>query len=140
MEGARFLGVWVDGELGWTGQIAQVRAKVGRLVGVLGRASSVLGGGSLLALYNGLVLPHLQYCLMVWGDFQGCRNKVLGDALLRYQKQFARLAAGRRGLHHSDPLFAQPGMLKVGDLYRRQLRAHAWRFWTAQAPSHAGSG
>ena len=44
MEGARFLRVWVDEELGWTGHIGQVRAKVGRLVGVLGRASAVLGG------------------------------------------------------------------------------------------------
>ena len=120
--------------MGWTGKIGQVRAKVGRLVGVLGRASSVLGGGSLLALYNGLVLPHLQYCLMVWGDFQGCRNKVLGDSLLRCQKQLARLAADRRGLHHSDPLFAQLGMLKVGDLYRQQLRVHAWRFWRGMLP------
>ena len=60
------------------GQIGQVRTKVGQLLGVLGRASAVLGGGSLLSLYNGLVLPHLQYCLMVWGDFQGCGNVTLG--------------------------------------------------------------
>ena len=65
------LGVWVDEGLSWTGQIEQVRAKVGRLLGVLGRAGAVLGGRALLSLYNGLVLPHLQYCLMVWGDFQG---------------------------------------------------------------------
>ena len=71
VEGARFLGVWVDEGLRWTGQIGQVRAKVGQLLGVLGRARAVLGGGALLSLYNGLVLPHLQYCLMVWGDFQG---------------------------------------------------------------------
>ena len=134
MEGARFLGVWVDEGLGWGGHIGQVRARVGRLLGVLGRASSVLGGGSLLALYNGLVLPHLQYCLMVWGDFQGCRNVGLGNALLRYQKRFAGLAAGRRGLYHADPLFAQLGILKVTDLYRQQLRVHAWRFWRGMLP------
>ena len=78
VDGACFLGVWVDEGLSWTGQIEQVRAKVGRLLGVLGRARSVLGGRALLSLYNGLVLPHLQYCLMVWGDFQGGRNVTLG--------------------------------------------------------------
>ena len=78
MEGARFLGVWVDEGLKWTGQIEQVRAKVGRLLGVLGRARAVLGGDAILSLYNGLVLPHLQYCLMVWGDFQEGRNLTLG--------------------------------------------------------------
>ena len=71
VEGARFLGVWVDEGLKWVGQIDKVRTKVGQLLGVLGRAASVLSGRLLLSLYNGLVLPHLQYCLMVWGDFQG---------------------------------------------------------------------
>ena len=42
--------------------------------------------------------------------------------------------AGRRGLYHADPLFAQSGMLKIGDLYRQQLRAHAWRFWRGKLP------
>ena len=125
----------MDEGLTWTGQIDQVRAKVGRLLGVLGRAGSVLGGGSLLSLYNGLVLPHIQYCLMVWGDFQGGRNQTLAGSILRYQKRFAGLVAGRRGLYHSDPLFAQYGILKIGDLYRQQLRVHAWRFWNGQLPA-----
>ena len=58
----------------------------------------------------------------------------LGDALLRCQKRFAGLVAGRHGLYHADPLFAQFGMLKVGDLYRQQLRVHAWRFWRGLLP------
>ena len=45
VDGARFLGVWVDEGLRWTGQIEQVRRKVGGLLGVLGRARSVVGGG-----------------------------------------------------------------------------------------------
>ena len=119
----------------WTGQIGQVRAKVGRLLGVLGRAGAVLGGSSLLSIYNGLVLPHLQYCLMVWGDFQGVRNGTLAGVLLRYQKRFAGLVAGVKGRYHADPLFAQNGMLKVGDIYRQQLRVHAWRFHNGLLPS-----
>ena len=134
VEGARFLGVWVDEVLGWKGQIGQVRAKVGRLLGVLGRASAVVGGRSLLSLYNGLVLPHLQYCLMVWGDFEGCNNVTLGGSLLRHQKRFAGLVAGVKGRYHADPFLAQHGMLKVGDLYRQQLRIHAWRFWNGRLP------
>ena len=77
-QGVRFLGVWIEEGLGWRGQIEKVRTKVGQLLGVLGRAGAVLGERLLLSLYNGLVLPHLQYCLMVWGDFKGDRNKTLG--------------------------------------------------------------
>ena len=120
----------------WAGHIERVRAKVGQLVGVLGRAAGVLGRGSLLSLYNGLVLPHLQYCLMAWGDFKEGRNATLGGALLRYQKRLAGLIAGRSGMFHADPLLAQHGMLKVEDLYRQQLRVHAWRFWNGRLPEN----
>ena len=126
----------MDEGLGWRGQIERVGSKLRQLLGVLGRARSVLGGQSLLSLYNGLVLPHLQYCLMVWGDFEGCRNGTRGDALLRCQKQFARMISGRVGGCHSSPLFAQHGMLRVGDLYRQQLRVHGWRFWNRQLPEN----
>ena len=74
VEGARFQAVWVDEGLGWTGQIDRVAKKVGRLIGVLGRFRAVLSGGSILSLYNGLVLHHLQYCLMVWGGFEQDAN------------------------------------------------------------------
>ena len=73
---------------------------------------------------------------MVWGDFQGARNATLGGSLLRYQKRFAGLVAGKRGGYHADPLFARYGMLKVGDLYRQQLRVHAWRFWNGRLPEN----
>ena len=126
----------MDGGLSWTGQIERVRAKVGRLLGVLGRLGSVLGGRQLLSLYNGMVLPHLQYCLMLWGDLHGDRNATLGGALLRYQKRFAGLASGIRGRYHADPLLARHGMLKLGDLYRQQLRVHAWRFWNGRLPTN----
>ena len=133
---ARFLGMWVDEGLKWAGQIDRVRTKVGQLLGVIGRAGRFLSGRSLLSLYNALVLPHLQYCLMVWGDFKGGRNLTVGGSLLRHQKSFARLIAGKRGTCHADPLFAEHGMLKVGDLYRQQLRVHAWRFCRGQLPEN----
>ena len=86
VHGARFLGIWVDEGLRWSGQIEKVRSKVGRLLGVLGRVQATLGGELVHKLYNAMVLPHLQYCLMVWGDFEEGRNKLLGESLLRYQR------------------------------------------------------
>ena len=72
----------------------------------------------------------------LWGDFQGGRNVTLGRSLLRYQKRFVGMVAGRRGRYHADPLFAQFAMLKVDDLYRQQLRVHAWRFWHGHLPEN----
>ena len=67
---------------------------------------SSAGGHSVLLLYNGLVLPHLQYSLMVWGDFQGVGNVTLAGSLLRFQKRIAGLVAGKQGRYPADPLFA----------------------------------
>ena len=80
-EWVRFLGVWIEEGLGWREHIERVRTKVGQLLGVLGRAGAVLRE-HLLSLYNGLVLPHLQYWLMVWGDFERDRNKTQGGPSL----------------------------------------------------------
>ena len=100
MEKARFLGVRVDRGLSWVNHIQGVTVKVCQLLGIMGRASGVLEGGLLLSLYNGMVLPHLQYCLMVWGDFEAGRNKTRGEALPRLQKRFVGLMAGKRRVHH----------------------------------------
>ena len=80
--GVRFLGVWVDRGLSWVDHIQGVTFNTRQLLGIMGRASGVLNGGFLLSLYNGMVLPHLQYCLMVWGDFKAGLNKTRGEALL----------------------------------------------------------
>ena len=71
---------------------------------------------------------------MVWGDFREARNVTLGASLLRYQRRFAGLVAGQGGRYHADPMMSRFGMLKVGDLYRQQLRVHAWRFWNGRLP------
>jgi hypothetical protein len=64
-EGARFLGIWIYAGLNWRGHIGQVGTKVQQLLGVLGRAD--LDEHLLLSLYNSMVLPHFQYCLLMGG-------------------------------------------------------------------------
>jgi hypothetical protein len=95
---------------------------------MLGRARADLDEHLLVLLYNSMVLRHLQYCLMVWGNFEVDRNKAQGETLLKLQKRFVGLIASKGGRYHADPLFAGYGILKVKVLYWRQLRLHAWKF------------
>ena len=53
-----------------------------------------------------------------------------------YQGKFAGLVAGKRGRYHVSPLFSSLGILKIGDLYRQQLRVHGWRFWNGRLPEN----
>ena len=76
---------------------------------------------------------------MAWGDFQGNRNQTVIDSLLKLQKRFVGIIAGKHGKYHSDPIFANLGILKIGDMYRQQMRVHAWKFWNGKLPeSQAG--
>jgi hypothetical protein len=86
-----------------------------------------------------MVLLHLQYCLKVWGNFEVDRNKAQGETLLKLQKRFVGIIAGKGGRYHADPLFAKYGILKVGDLYRQQLRMHAWKFHNDRLPDNHAS-
>ena len=43
---------------------------------------------------------------------------------------------GKLGVYHADPLFARFGVLKVADLYRQQVRVHAWKFWNSRLPEN----
>jgi hypothetical protein len=65
VEGTIILGIWIDAGLNWRGHIGQVGIKVTQLLGVLGMVGADLDEHLLLSLYNSLVLPHFQYCLMV---------------------------------------------------------------------------
>jgi hypothetical protein len=105
-----------------------------RLLGVLGRTRADLNERLLVSLYNSMVLLHLQYCLMVWENFEADRNKAQGETLRKLQKRFVGLIAGKSGLYYADPLFAKFEILKLGDLYRQQLRMHAWKFHSGRLP------
>ena len=58
----------------------------------------------------------------------------MGRSILSNQKRFVGLMAGKTKRYHADPLFANYGILKVGDLYRQQMRIHAWQFWNGRLP------
>ena len=59
---------------------------------------------------------------------------VAAESLLRLQKRFMGLIAGKRGRFHADPLFSEYGVLKIKDSYRQQLRIHGWQFWRGRLP------
>jgi hypothetical protein len=108
------LGVWVDAGLNWRGHIGQVQTKVQQLLGVLGRFRADLEEHLLLSLYDSMVLLHLQYCLMMWGDFEGGRNKAYRETLLKLQKRFVGLIEGKGSRYHAYPPFSGYRVLKVG--------------------------
>ena len=96
-------------------------------------------GPQLLDLYNTMVLPHLQYCLINWGNFKGDRNLGLRDGLLSLQKSLVRIITGSHRISHSDPLFSDLGVLKIDDLYNQRVRVFSYQLFKGQLPDGISS-
>ena len=59
----------------------------------------------LVMLYNTLILPHINYCILAWG-YQS-------DKIMLLQKKCLRVITGSKFFAHSDLLFKAIGLLKV---------------------------
>ena len=63
-------------------------------------------------IYNVLILPHINYCNMVWGN---CHRTKLDKTLL-LQKKAVRICTSSPHLSHTNPLFHSLKILKVHDI------------------------
>ena len=64
----RYLGVVVDEDLKWKKHIQEVRKKCFIGLSQMRRISQFLPLHSRKSLYNALVLPHIDYCCVIWHD------------------------------------------------------------------------
>ena len=67
----------------------------------------------ILAIYNGLIKPHILYGLKCWGFNQ--------ERVLKLQKRAMRIICSSGYLFHSVPLFRKLNVLKIGGMFTLQL-------------------
>ena len=78
-----FLGLTMDANLNWKKNSEKICNKCTKMIGILNRLKYVLPLGIKIMLYNTLILPHINYCIMAWG-YKGTR-------LLKIQKKTVRI-------------------------------------------------
>ena len=86
-----------------------------------------------------MILPHLQYCLINWGNFKGNHNSALGVKILSLQKCLVRLISGAHRLSHADPLFFNQNCLKIEDLYDQSVRMFSFKLFKNMLPEGVSS-
>ena len=114
---ANFLGTIIDCKLTWKNHISFVSNKVARVSGTLNRLKHFLPRNALLILYNSLILPHLNYNLLIWGN---THTSSLSN-LHRLQKRALRNIDNVSYLAHTGPIFKELRILNIFDLYNYQL-------------------
>ena len=111
-----FLGVVINSTLKWDKHIAHISLKISRATGVIFRLRRIYPREILLTLYNTLILPHLSYCILVWG------SKIKNNhPLLLLQKKAVRNIANEDYIAHSEPLCKSLNILKIPDIFTCSL-------------------
>ena len=84
----KYLGVLLDEKWKWKVHVNSLLQKLGHRLSVFNRIYHMLDQKSLTAYFNGLVLPHLDYADIVWGDQPGLTTQM--KQLQSFQNRFAK--------------------------------------------------
>ena len=123
----KFLGVYIDSSISWRSHINKIISRISQTIGIIGRAKSFMNSTQLGLLYNTMVLPHLQYCIINWGNFKHDKNIALKNKLLSLQKSLVRIIGNAHRISHTDPLFFNNSILKIDDLFEQSIRVFSFK-------------
>ena len=117
-----FLGLIINKNLKRNSHVNYIASKISRSIGIFMILRYTLTTDILVLLYNYLILPHMTYCLLAWGDHQ---NKVFLLQTVLLITTFNKLFA------HSEPSLKQLSMIKFKDMVKIQQVKFYYRYLNA---------
>ena len=63
-----FLGLTLDCNLNFKSHLKTIGTKISRVIGLLHKLKNIFPAYLLRMIYNSLILPHINYCLLAWGS------------------------------------------------------------------------
>ena len=79
----KILGVIFTSSIDWTTHSNAVWTKVNRMAGVLRRFGSSLNCTARLRIFHAFILPHVKYCLPIWGNMLQSHCTVFDSTIRR---------------------------------------------------------
>ena len=118
------LGTHIEECLDWKCHIDYVCSKISRSTGVLYKLKNILPRNILMKIYNSTILPHLNYCNVIWGN----TYKTKLDKIYKLQKRIARLITNSSYLSPSMPLFLKLKIIPVSYLIKLNTSIFMFKF------------
>jgi hypothetical protein len=112
----KFLGVYIDQFCNWKCHVNSKNNQLSKNIGVLSRLKHIVPSDTLKILYHAIILPHLSYGAIAWGET--C-NKEL-KRMITLQKRAIRVINKIKYNAHTNPLFKKSKILTVHDIYKVQ--------------------
>ena len=108
-----FLGLQIHHTLKWNKQLSCISLKISKITGLLHKLKSEYPTSILKSIYNTLILPNINYCILSWG------SQI--DKLYLLQKRAIRNISKSDFRAHTEPLFKEHNLLKVQDIYHMAI-------------------
>ena len=124
----KFLGLTLDSNLNWKKHSDNITNKCSQILGILNRLKHILPQSIKIMLYNALLLPHINYCLVTWG-YQCKRINIL-------QKRAIRLITLSRYNGHTAPLFKKLKLLTIKDMLALQELKFYYKLTHNELPAY----
>jgi tetrahydromethanopterin S-methyltransferase subunit G len=121
-----FLGLTIDENLNWTCHVQKIGNKISRSLGIINKLKRFLPMHVLKILYNSLILPHLQYCLLAWG--------FKSDRLHKLQKRALRIITCSKYNAHTEPLFKNLNLLTIKDMMKTKALKFFYHYTKNELP------
>ena len=128
VESFNFLGITLDEHMTWSCHVNKISNKISRQIGVINKLKHILANHTLRTLYDSLILPHLNYGILVWGHNT--------ERILKLQKKTVRIITRNKYNAHTEPLFRSQGMLKIDDIYKLNILKFYFLYKKSQLPSY----
>ena len=119
----KFLGMLIDDCLSWKNHIDCVSKTISLNIGVMNKLKHFVPTRILYCLYCTLVLPYLNYGILIFGDT--CKTYL--NKLIRLQKWAMRTVSNSHYRSHTSPIFAKYNVLRVNDMYALELGTFMYR-------------
>ena len=108
VETFNILGVNSDPDISWKSHLSKVSNKIVWIIGNMNKLKCILPQDILSYIYNSLIMPHINYCNILWGY----ANK----RIFKLQKKAVRIIYKEHRLSHTDPIFKNLFFLKINDI------------------------
>ena len=128
-----FLGLHLNSKLNWDTHINIIEKRILRAVGIIKKLQLSFPKTILLSIYNALILPHINYCLLSWG------SGIEAKGIFLQQKRAIRAISSAGYKAHTEPLFKIYNILKLEDIYNYKMLVFYYNLKNNKVPSYLTS-
>ena len=114
--------------MNWGNHEFNISNKFSNIVGLLNNLKHYLPSHIKLLLYKTLILPHIKYCILVWGH--------KSDRLFKIQKRPVGTINASNYNAHTEPLYKKCRLLKLNDIQQIQELKFDYKFKNHQIPKY----